>query len=185
MVRGKLTFISGGVRSGKSAYAEQLLVTQNKGRLIYIASGSATDSEMSDRIQRHRHDRSEFNWTTIEQPMNLEEVIPFIKQGDFVLWDCVTTWLAHELYNDEKTAMTAIEKTESRLYETIEELLTIATHLVIVSNELFDELPSHYEKVRLYSQILGRIHTKLVEKSNTAIEMDYGIATFWKQGDAQ
>ena len=50
MVRGQLTFISGGVRSGKSAYAEKLLVVnearENRGRLVYIASGIATDPEM-------------------------------------------------------------------------------------------------------------------------------------------
>ena len=74
MVRGKLTFISGGVRSGKSAYAEKLLVDEaekNGGRLVYIASGIATDSEMQARIERHQTDRAAHNWTTIEQPVEL------------------------------------------------------------------------------------------------------------------
>ena len=74
MVRGKLTFISGGVRSGKSSYAEKLLVNEaqkNGGRLVYIASGVATDSEMQARIERHKSDRSTHSWTTIEQPVEL------------------------------------------------------------------------------------------------------------------
>ena len=64
MVRGKLTFICGGVRSGKSAYAERWLVNEarkNGGRLVYIASGKATDSEMQARIERHQQDRVRLN----------------------------------------------------------------------------------------------------------------------------
>ena len=82
MVRGKLTFISGGVRSGKSSYAEKLLVNEaqkNAARLVYIASGVATDSEMQARIERHKSDRSTHSWTTFEQPVELEEgiALPF------------------------------------------------------------------------------------------------------------
>src|SRR4051812_43140725 len=98
---GKLTFISGGVRSGKSSYAERLLVVgaaAAKGRLVYIASGRAVDEEMKWRIDRHKLDRAEEAWLTIEQPVDLEKVLPFIQQNDFVLWDCLTTWLANELY---------------------------------------------------------------------------------------
>ncbi len=69
------------------------------GRLVYIASGTATDPEMQARIERHRRDRAEHKWATLEQPTKLEEVLPFIQTGDYVLWDCVTTWLANELYD--------------------------------------------------------------------------------------
>ncbi|MFD1929406.1 bifunctional adenosylcobinamide kinase/adenosylcobinamide-phosphate guanylyltransferase [Sporosarcina siberiensis] len=182
MVRGKLTFISGGARSGKSTYAEKILVEeakQNSGRLVYIASGSKTDSEMMERIEKHRLDRSKFNWTTIEQPVNLEEILPHIRRGDLVLWDCVTTWLANELY----LAAECIEQTEVQLYKTIEEVRALASHFVIVSNEVLDEPPSVYSEVRTYSEALGRIHTELVKNSTTAIEMDYGLATFWKGED--
>ena len=102
---GKLTFISGGVRSGKSAFAERLLVeeaTAAQGRLLYIASGRAVDKEMKQRIERHKLDRAEESWLTIEQPVDLEKVLPFIQQKDFVLWDCLTTWLANELYTEHE-----------------------------------------------------------------------------------
>ncbi|WP_438314902.1 bifunctional adenosylcobinamide kinase/adenosylcobinamide-phosphate guanylyltransferase [Sporosarcina sp. FA9] len=179
MVQGKLTFISGGARSGKSTYAEKILVQeaeQTYGRLVYIASGSKTDSEMMERIEKHRLDRSIFNWKTIEQPVNLEEILPQIRLGDLVLWDCVTTWLASELYLEAES----MERTEVQLFETIEEVRNRASHFVIVSNEVLDEPPSLYSEVRTYSETLGRIHTELVKISTTAIEMDYGLATFWK-----
>lgn len=181
MVQGKLTFISGGARSGKSTYAEKILVQeaeQTRGRLVYIASGSKTDSEMVERIEKHRLDRLEFNWITIEQPVNVEEILPQIRRGDLVLWDCVTTWLANELY----FAAESMEQTEVQLYKTIEEVRAKASHFVVVSNEVLDEPPSLYSEVQTYRETLGRIHTELVKISTAAIEMDYGIATFWKGG---
>ena len=189
MVRGKLTFISGGVRSGKSAYAEQLLVQKahaNGGRLVYIASGTATDSEMAERIKRHQEDRSSANWTTYEQPKTLETLLPFIRRGDFVLWDCMTTWLANELYDGWETGTPCIgesgcmEQKEKRLHETIDTILSKASQFVIVSNEVLDEYPSSHVEVQLYSEWLGRLHQKIVNTADTAIEMDYGLAKVWK-----
>lgn len=190
MVRGQLTFIGGGVRSGKSAFAEERLVTKSQRhsrRLVYIASGVKTDSEMQKRIDKHQVDRAEYNWTTFEQPVKLEELLPSIRRGDYVLWDCLTTWLANELYAGWETGTPCIQQTgcmeqkEAQLYNTIDALLKEVSELVIVSNEVLDELPSTDRETELYSMWLGRIHQKLVEKSNTAIEMDYGIATYWKK----
>jgi len=189
MVRGKLTFISGGVRSGKSSYAEKLLVNEaqkNAARLVYIASGVATDPEMQARIERHKSDRSTHNWTTFEQPVELEKIVPSIQPGDYVLWDCLTTWLANELYTGWESGKPCIgqlgcmEQKETQLYTTIDILLSQAAHLVIVSNEVLDEMPSVYAETKIYSKWIGQIHQALVKKADTAIEMDYGIPIEWK-----
>ena len=190
MVRGKLTFISGGVRSGKSAFAEARLVTKargHSGRLVYIASATKTDSEMHKRIDKHQVDRAEHNWTTFEQPVKLEELLPSIRRGDLVLWDCMTTWLANELYAGWETGTPCIqqsgcmERKETQLYNTIDALLKEVSELVIVSNEVLDELPATDAETQKYSMWLGQMHQNIVGKSNTAIEMDYGIATYWKK----
>jgi len=158
MVHGQLTFISGGVRSGKSAYAERLLVdeaSENEGRLVYIATGTGTDSEMAQRINKHQLDRSELDWTTFEQPVKLEALLPFIAQDDLVLWDCVTTWLANELYDGIAPCIEqsgCMEAKEKQLNATIDALLSKVKHLVIVSNEVLDEVASSYEEVGIYSK---------------------------------
>lgn len=190
MVCGKLTFISGGVRSGKSAYAEKLLVAEgekNGGRLVYIASGTTIDSEMRARIQQHQKDRAAYNWTTIEQPTHLEEVLLLIQQGDLVLWDCLTTWLANELYAGWETGTPCIkqpncmERKEEKLHNTIEALLEKASQLVIVSNEVLDDLPPIEGDTEAYRKWLGEIHRKIVRRAHTAIEMVFGIPRFWKK----
>jgi len=192
VVRGQLTFISGGVRSGKSAYAEKMLIQEShqyRGRLVYIASGTKTDIEMKKRIEKHQLDRAEMNWLTIEQPVKLEEVLPLIKPGDLVLWDCVTTWLANELYDGFDSGEPCIEQPscmtqkEKKLYETIDNILAKAQRFIIVSNEVFDELPSPYEEVEIYSKLLGNIHQNIVSKADKAIEMESGYARVWKGED--
>lgn len=190
MVRGKLTFISGGVRSGKSAYAEKVLVDEaetNGGRLVYIASGTAVDLEMKKRIKQHQADRSEFNWTTLEQPTDLEEVLPFIQSGDLVLWDCLTTWLANELYAGWETGTPCIAQTGcmeqkvDELHKIIALILATASQLVIVSNEVIDDIPPIDEETEIYRKWIGEIHQQLVARAQIAIEMEYRIPIFWKK----
>ena len=110
MVRGKLVFITGGVRSGKSSFAEQYLMNEQATRNVYIASGSSggwgNDGTYSKDIKTDRESYP-VDWVTTEQPRHFEQVIPTIQSGDGILWDCVTTWLANELYEGE---MEKVEK---------------------------------------------------------------------------
>ncbi|WP_391207428.1 bifunctional adenosylcobinamide kinase/adenosylcobinamide-phosphate guanylyltransferase [Psychrobacillus sp. L4] len=176
MVRGKLVFITGGVRSGKSSFAEHYLMNEQAKRNVYVASGVAVDGEMKERIKRHQNDRENYpvEWVTIEQPRNFEQILPQIQEGDGILWDCVTTWLANELYDND------MEKVEKALFESIEQLLSKAKVVVIVSNEVLDEPLSKYESVVLYQKWIGRIHQQLVAKAEQAFEMEYGLSQQWK-----
>ena len=188
MVRGTLTFISGGVRSGKTGFAEEWLMNRSCSRLIYLATGVASDSEMELRIKRHQQDRKDYKniWLTIEQPRKTEEILPHIRPGDGVLIDCITTWLANELY--EGWAMedpcfkreNCMEEKERRFHETIYSLLKSGTTLVVISNEVLDEPLSRIPDVVLYQQWLGRLHQWLVKESDNAYELTYGLAKKWK-----
>lgn len=188
-MEGKLTFISGGVRSGKSAFAESLLVEEAavvQGRLVYIASGRAVDDEMLQRIEQHQLDRADACWTTIEQSVDLEEVLPFIQPDDFVLWDCLTTWLANELYMKQNSTYCihidgCMEKKTARLYETVAAIREKAAHFIIVSNEVLDEPASTYEETRKYCEWIGQLHQNIVKLADDAIEMDCGMPLYWKK----
>ncbi|WP_025785558.1 bifunctional adenosylcobinamide kinase/adenosylcobinamide-phosphate guanylyltransferase [Sporosarcina sp. D27] len=192
--QGTLTFISGGVRSGKSAYAEQLArteATRTGGRLVYIASGTATDDEMAKRIARHRSDRADDGWTTIEQPTHLENVLPNLQPHDHVIWDCVTTWLGNEAFEGWETGTPCILKPEcmdqkiTSLLDTIERIQNLTNQLIIVSNEVFDEPLKTEEITRTYTHTLGELHQAIVAKADTAIEMDSGLPIVHKQRGTQ
>ncbi|GEM_PF-87971 len=188
---GTLTFICGGVRSGKSAYAEQLVRTEAEktgGRLIYIASGTPSDAEMADRIARHQQDRAHDGWTTIEQPVDLAQVMPQLQPGDHVLWDCATTWLANAAFEGWESGTPCIQtpgclgQKLGALLGTIRQIRRTARQLVIVSNEVFDEPLNLEQTTRDYTKALGSLHQRIAADANTAIEMDSGIPVYHKGG---
>ncbi|WKA50333.1 bifunctional adenosylcobinamide kinase/adenosylcobinamide-phosphate guanylyltransferase [Planococcus liqunii] len=178
MAAGQLIFVSGGVRSGKSAWAEGLIRETPAQRKVYLASGRANDAEMAERIQRHRDDRKEHGWHTIERPLQLEQAIPEIAPEDAVLWDCVTTWLANELYEGWERGNPCVDRQDcmeqkwAELQKTVEQIRNRSALLVIVSNEVLDD----FIRDRTYQQWLGRIHLWLVAQSNRAYEVENGVA---------
>lgn len=190
MVSSELVFITGGVRSGKSAYAEKLLrnlaSTAHKKRLVYVATGVPFDDEMKQRITRHQNDRAGQQWTTIEQPTEFSKILSKITEGDAILWDCVTTWLTNEFYDGYETGVSCfqiegcIEHKFIAMQNTIQALREKKIPIVVVSNEVLDEPISTSYEVRLYQQWLGRIHQWFVAEATIAIEMEYGQMHQWK-----
>lgn len=189
MVQATVTFISGGARSGKSSYAERFLTNKTVGRLVYIASGIASDDEMKRRIDQHKQDRRHANWHTIEQPRDLHEVLASLKSGDLVLWDCLTTWLANELYEGYEEGAPCVhrpgclEAKQKQLLLTIERMKEVVAHLVIVSNEVLDEWPQYAEETKIYCRTIGTLNQQIVKMADNAMEMDHGIPIVWK-GDS-
>ncbi|GLC88867.1 bifunctional adenosylcobinamide kinase/adenosylcobinamide-phosphate guanylyltransferase [Lysinibacillus piscis] len=188
-----LLFITGGVRSGKSHFAEQTAIRyyqeaqQNK-RLLYIASGVALDAEMASRIARHQADRQTqaVQWLTMEAPVDLADALAQLQTGDIVLWDCVTTWLANALYDGFEAGTPCIsqsgclEQKLAELKQAIQMALTQQVTLLVVSNELFEEPPYANREVELYRQTLGELHQWLASIADEAYEMDYGCLKKWK-----
>lgn len=178
MAKGEMIFISGGVRSGKSAHAEKLLLGKRASRHVYLASGQSSDSEMEERIIRHQKDRENEGWTTIEQAVQMENVLPKLKEGDAVLWDCVTTWLANELYEGwqkEKPCMEkpgCMEEKWRNMQHTIGSIRNIAEILIVVSNEVLDD----FVRDETYQRWLGKIHCWIVDEADEAVEMENGAA---------
>ncbi|OGB26841.1 MAG: bifunctional adenosylcobinamide kinase/adenosylcobinamide-phosphate guanylyltransferase [Burkholderiales bacterium RIFCSPLOWO2_02_FULL_57_36] len=95
------TFILGGARSGKSAYAETLAAATGK-EVIYVATAQAGDDEMAARITRHRQQRDS-GWATIEEPLALGALIEKWSAPDrVILIDCLTIWLSNLLFSEDK-----------------------------------------------------------------------------------
>jgi adenosylcobinamide kinase/adenosylcobinamide-phosphate guanylyltransferase len=126
----KITFITGGARSGKSRLAEEL--TAKKGDpLGYLATGQAGDAEMTARIARHQARRGTA-WQTMEEPIRVLEVLQG-HDGYFraIMVDCLTLWLSNLLFHYSDPA---------RVLQDVQELAasfaTLQTPLFIVSNEV-------------------------------------------------
>ncbi|MBX4162814.1 MULTISPECIES: bifunctional adenosylcobinamide kinase/adenosylcobinamide-phosphate guanylyltransferase [Priestia] len=178
-----IIFISGGVRSGKSRAAENMVQTFCTKRAVYIATSQQTDSEMQKRIQLHQKERQAANtpWVTIEQSVDLQQIFPNLQSDDAILLDCVTNWLANELFLTEKRWQTKEGKQEVFLHmrEALDKLFAQSQTVVLVSNELF-EAGVLQEPTYSYMKMLGKLHQYIVEKADVAICVEAGIYRFKK-----
>ncbi len=97
----KITLVTGGARSGKSALAERL--TKRSGeRFFYIATAEAHDNEMRARIDAHKARRGE-EWTTVSAPIDLSDAL-YSSDTAPRLVDCLTLWLSNVMLADEDVA---------------------------------------------------------------------------------
>ncbi|MBY0028238.1 bifunctional adenosylcobinamide kinase/adenosylcobinamide-phosphate guanylyltransferase [Priestia aryabhattai] len=178
-----IIFISGGVRSGKSRAAENMIQTFCTKRAVYIATSRQTDKEMKNRIQLHQKERQAANtpWVTIEQSVELQKILPNIQSDDAVLLDCVTNWLANELFLTEKRWQTKEGKQSvvCHMIEALDKLFAQSQTVVLVSNELF-EAGLLEEPTYSYMHMLGKLHQYIVEKADVAICVEAGLSRFKK-----
>jgi adenosylcobinamide kinase / adenosylcobinamide-phosphate guanylyltransferase len=182
MAAASLIFISGGVRSGKSSFAEKTaleLAKENGGQLNYLATGVASDQEMKERIAKHQSDREigKYRWKTIEQSLNIGEIAHFFNDEDIILLDCVTTLLNNELFfANQKWDESFFTKVMETIITGINDIRDRAKVLIVVSNEVFHESMVENEMVFSYGRILGKIHQQLVKNADQAFLVEAGIA---------
>ncbi len=107
----RLTLVLGGVRSGKSAFAEGLAAGLNR-PVLYLATGQAADPDMTERIRRHR-ERRPAHWQTLEEPLTPALALSRARLPDnppgVLLLDSVDFWLANLLLSCEGEEPAAVE----------------------------------------------------------------------------
>ncbi|MGD7042942.1 bifunctional adenosylcobinamide kinase/adenosylcobinamide-phosphate guanylyltransferase [Jeotgalibacillus proteolyticus] len=176
MAAGRMITVIGGVRSGKTTWAEQAALHRAREynrRLVYLASGVGVDAEMRSRIERHQRDRSKDHWLTIEQPVNLIEAIDAINPNDVVVWDCLTTWLTNELIrHDHKDRLFSLMDEWTEWANCIKQKVDT---LFIVSNEVLMEPVFTEGMTAVYQKKIGELHQAAVSISDIAIEMEAGL----------
>lgn len=164
--QGRIVFVIGGSRSGKSRFA---LIEASKvpGRKAYIATAEALDKEMKDRIERHRNERPK-DWDTIEEPLKIADAIR--KTGDYngVILDCLTLWLSNIMQGDLDA--------ELQIEDFISTLRTRrASLLYIVSNEVGMGIVPENELAREFRDLAGMLNQKVAELSDNVYLVTAGI----------
>ncbi|ADT97114.1 MULTISPECIES: bifunctional adenosylcobinamide kinase/adenosylcobinamide-phosphate guanylyltransferase [Mycolicibacterium] len=152
--------VTGGVRSGKSRHAEELLA--GAGRVTYVAPGRApdgTDPDWDDRISRHRA-RRPAHWQTTET----SDVAAAVRDADgTVLVDCLGTWLTAVLDDNglwDKGSRRAADEVEARV-AALCDALAGRPEAVVVTNEVgLGVVPSHRSGV-LFRDLLGTVNQRV------------------------
>ncbi|KQS98034.1 MULTISPECIES: bifunctional adenosylcobinamide kinase/adenosylcobinamide-phosphate guanylyltransferase [unclassified Rhizobium] len=148
--------VLGGARSGKSTFAEKLVVTSGLA-MHYVATGRAWDGEMQARIAEHRERRGP-DWQTHEEPIDLVACLSAIDAPErIVLIDCLTLWVTNLMMEDRDMA-TEFERLAAYL-------LQAKARLVFVSNEVGLGIVPENRMARDFRDHAGRLHQIVAEKS--------------------
>jgi adenosylcobinamide kinase/adenosylcobinamide-phosphate guanylyltransferase len=152
----KITLITGGSRSGKSAFAQRLAEEQPGSRL-FIATCPVTDAEMELRILRHVQDRQKGNWATVEETVDLAGQLRQAHRFDTVLIDCLTLWVNNLMF-EEAGRKRSID--EDRVRAATEQMLAAAREhpgeVIMVTNEVGMGIVPDNANARLYRDLIGR-----------------------------
>ena len=169
-------FISGAVRSGKSAWAEKRALEIASGPLVYLATARVYDQEMRVRVERHQVLRKDKGFLTVECGENLTEVLPNLPYEAPVLLECLGTWTANEMFAPDGSVASVGEIVE-KIYGVVCALRERAANLLIVSNDIFSDGVAYEEPTENYRRALGSLHVKLATDADIAVECACGLAT--------
>ena len=153
-----LVLLTGGARSGKSALAVAL-GERHEGDVVFLATAEQSDAEMVARIARHRAERPE-GWTTVEEPLALEEAIAGVDPSACLLVDCLSLWAA---------SLLAIADGEAVIRAAAASAAATATRsgpTVAVTNEVGLGVVPTSALGRAYRDVLGRVNATWAEQAD-------------------
>ena len=171
----RVTLVLGGVRSGKSRYAQDLAALGK--RVAMIATAEARDDDMRQRIARHREERPA-GWSTVEEPLALADAL--LECGgkfDTILVDCLTVWTANEMQHEAAGGGAGVLAAADRLAQV---LRSIPASVVLVSNEVGSGIVPDNELGRSYRDLLGFVNQRVAAVADEVILLVAGCPLFVK-----
>lgn len=176
---GKLTLITGGSRSGKSNFAEKMIL--NETSVLYIATAVATDDDMKRRIEIHKERRNQ-RWDTYEGYSNLSSVIGK-SNHKHILIECIGTLISDMMFEDkkdfDKITSDEIKCLEKKILYEIKNIVSATKNslgdVIIITNEVGMSLVSEYRLGRIFSDILGRSNQFIANNSEEVYVVFCGI----------
>ncbi|WP_314340191.1 bifunctional adenosylcobinamide kinase/adenosylcobinamide-phosphate guanylyltransferase [Leptotrichia wadei] len=188
-----LIFVTGGAKSGKSKFAEEMLLKLNNGKQknIYLATSLIFDEEMKEKIRLHKKRRKN-DWFTVETYKNFEnELNNFFENNDKtknnMLVDCLTNMITNIIFEnknidwdnfEKKMYIQTLEKLNKNVENSVNKLLNVTNefeNVIIVSNELGMGLVPSYPVGRYFREIAGKMNQIVAEKADEVYFVVSGI----------
>lgn len=171
----RVVLVLGGVRSGKSHYAQELATRGN--RVAFIATAEALDDDMQQRIARHRQERPA-SWTTFETPVDIDDVLLQCgEKFDTVLIDCLTVWTSNVMQHEGCD----VERILARADRLAEVLRKVRSSVILVTNEVGSGIVPDNELGRTYRDMLGFVNQRVAAAADEVILLVAGCPLVIKQ----
>ena len=153
------TLVLGGIRSGKSRFAERLAI-QSHLPVTYIATATIEDAEMHARIALLRANRPT-HWQVIEEPLNLANLMgQLADEQHCLLVDCLTLWLSNVFLHPERDAATELDALVALVGR------WNGPDLALVTNEVGCGIVPENALAREFRDLAGRMNQRLAEASD-------------------
>lgn len=180
-----LTLVTGGARSGKSAYAEEQVLAAEAagaGGVAYIATAIAFDDGMKDRIKHHRERRPD-RWATIERYRDFATLADdeTFKKSGIILLDCLTVLITNQMMDLEQDWDHISMERAWEIEKIIADDVTTALDLMadkdafVVTNEVGMGLVPAYRMGNLFRDIAGRINQMTAARADHVVFCVSGI----------
>lgn len=162
-----IVFVTGGARSGKSTYAEGRAARSGE-PVTYLATAVAFDTEMRDRIGRHRAERPT-HWVTVEEPLNVPAAVQHA-ETPVLLLDCLSVWVNNLMFHDW---------TDAQILAATDDLVSAARNhagtVILVTNEVGLGIVPDNALSRRYRDVLGWVNQRCAQASDEAYLLVSGL----------
>ena len=180
---GQIIYVTGGARSGKSLFAEQLIAKRYENK-IYLATAIPFDDEMKDRIEKHKKQRGR-NWKTIENYKDIVGALTNHIEGyEVILLDCITNMVTNLMIMDNKydwdnISMKEVDEVRENIISEVMSLIKFVKDnnidMVAVSNEVGLGLVPTTPLGRHFRDIGGKINQIVAAESSEAYLVVSGL----------
>lgn len=174
---GRLVFVLGGCRSGKSAFALKYADDLGGGR-TFIATAPALDDEMRERIRRHQSERGGRGWKTVEEETRLAGAVSDCPPGDAVLVDCLTLWVNNIMHYESLAGKNPGEDDLAALASAFADAASARDGVTVaVANEVGLGVAPDNALARRFRDLAGRVNQTVAARADEVYFMVAGLPT--------